>query len=117
MTDKKPLYSLQGIGYRTRASGINENMEYVQIFHYEGGFFSGSFICRIPESSGNWWLFENGSLIDGIIKFDMVHGMLRYTRIPVAHFCGKYDGEGVYSGMWTSEYEEGIWQLSFREEI
>ena len=116
--DNRPLHSLSGNGYRDRRSGDREQIEEAQMFFYANGRISGSFVCRTPESKGILWLFQNGNMLDGKIRFDMVHIELRYPRDPVATFVGDYDGEGTYSGTWTSaEGEIGKWALSLRGTI
>lgn len=117
-TEKRPIHSLAGYGYRERKSGDRELIEEAQMFFYGDGHISGSFVCRTPESPGILWLFKNGNIDEGAIQFDMVHIELRYPRDPVATFSGEYDGEGTYSGKWASPNgETGRWLLSLRDII
>jgi len=116
--ENRPIHSLAGQGYRERQSGTKEPIEEAQMFFYEDGRISGSFVCRTPESPGILWLFQNGNASRGKIHFDMVQIELRYPGDPVATFSGDYDGEGMYSGIWESlNGENGRWLLLLRDTI
>jgi hypothetical protein len=110
----EPDYALDGDGFRQRQNGTVEAIEEVQICFYPDGHISGSFVCRTAESSGILWLFQNGSISGGTLRFDMVHIQLRYPRDPVASFIGDYDGEGTYAGTWSSPIENGQWKITLR---
>lgn len=116
--ENRPLHSLAGNGYRERKSGVREPIEEAQMVFYSDGRISGSFVCRIPESNGILWLFNDGNIVEGKIRFDMVHIELRFPRAPVATFSGDHHGGGTYSGNWTSPFGEcGKWMLTLSDTI
>ncbi len=113
----EPKHGLTGCGRRVRANGDIELISDVQMFFYPDERVSGSFVCRTAESPGILWLFKDGRIAEGILRFSMVHIELRYPRDPVALFVGNYDGEGTYAGDWASAAENGTWQITLRDPV
>ena len=111
----EPKHGLTGSGYGSRANGEVESIDDVQMFFYTDGHISGSFVCRTAESTGILWLFKDGWLAENLLRFAMVHIELRFPRDPIAQFVGDYDGEGTYSGSWSSPSETGRWQIALRD--
>jgi len=109
------MYGMSGEGARRYASGVVLPINNVQMFFYSNGIVSGSFMFGGADKIHDSWLFENGWLKDGVLRFDMVKVALRYSRSPVATFVGYYDGEGTFAGKWKASSEEGDWHILLRK--